>query len=424
MFTKNFKGAFYFESNKPTGGVGEKEAKPKGGKYQDTAEKSTTTPEETKETTIEDTRTSLKDAQNILKDELTVEKKEEILKKGSNELVNLVESIFGKDTGLTTILKSVLSYFMPSVSAEGFIDWNKFSGIQGEAVEKAVISHRAGGYGEKPENSVAAIQEAVKNGETEIELDFRLNSEGEIVAAHDNTPESIAKGEKLDDLLKEMTQHKEVTYLMDLKGDASLVEALSAKINGLEDSEGFKKQLVFTAFNPVALQKATELFPEQQIFFHYFPKGKMPFLDIAQNLLKSDIPMVKEKLHGLLTSIDKQTGSNYAAQIDTILLLSNEKAPFKTTAEKKEIIHIYNVLPPESVLAMLKKSGGALSVPWPMVSEWPEFFKKAKDADVKIAVFGFGKAIGEEGKKAHDANLQKAIAMGANYIITDHPNVM
>uniref|UniRef100_A0A8C7VCC0 GP-PDE domain-containing protein n=1 Tax=Oncorhynchus mykiss TaxID=8022 RepID=A0A8C7VCC0_ONCMY len=56
-----------------------------------------------------------------------------------------------------------------------------------------VVAHRAGGH-DAPENTIAAIREASRNGATGVELDLGFTADGEAVLMHDETVDRTTNG--------------------------------------------------------------------------------------------------------------------------------------------------------------------------------------------------------------------------------------
>lgn len=69
--------------------------------------------------------------------------------------------------------------------------WNSKEGVERGAV--SVVAHRAGA-GLAPENSLAAVDEALAVGADVVEVDVHLTADGELVVCHDNTIERTTNG--------------------------------------------------------------------------------------------------------------------------------------------------------------------------------------------------------------------------------------
>ncbi|WP_163099394.1 glycerophosphodiester phosphodiesterase [Peribacillus alkalitolerans] len=156
-----------------------------------------------------------------------------------------------------------------------------------------IFAHR-GSKGTHPENTLAAMQEAVRLGADGIELDVHLTKDGELVVIHDETVDRTTNGtgkvmdftleelKKLDagswfsnefqgetiPTLKEvlqLLQGTEILLNVELKTDVIQYQEIEEKV--LKDLEQFsyKDKAIISSFNHYSVQRIKQLDPEINI---------------------------------------------------------------------------------------------------------------------------------------------------------------
>ncbi|MBN2549994.1 MAG: hypothetical protein JXB15_12600 [Anaerolineales bacterium] len=155
-----------------------------------------------------------------------------------------------------------------------------------------IFGHR-GASAYAPENTLAAFQLALRQNADAIELDAKLTSDGQVIVIHDQTVDRTTahtgrvrdlplsefrkmdggshfdlafKGEPvptLDDVFQAVGQ---LTYInIELTNYASIWDALPEKVAELVNQHQLSQRVLFSSFNPVALQRIRRLVPDAPI---------------------------------------------------------------------------------------------------------------------------------------------------------------
>ncbi len=169
-----------------------------------------------------------------------------------------------------------------------------------------VIAHR-GFSGMAPENTMIAFRKAIDVGSDMIELDVRLSKDGEVVVIHDETLEktTTGRGRVIDKTIHELKQldagskfHpsfsgeriptlREVLELVKGKvlvnieikmGDYGRWTILNLADLAREEVEkiGMPDQVVFSSFDPSALERVLEKNPSAQVAYLYNRPWSVP----------------------------------------------------------------------------------------------------------------------------------------------------
>lgn len=389
-----------------------------------------------------ETRLKLADLQKAVEGSLDDDERKkinEVIEEGDSltQLVTgITDSIFGKDSKVSEYAGRMAGWIFNHLGLSGdspvadkdFFDFSKES-----AIEAAVIAHRGGTYEgfDKP-NSLEGLEFALEEkGEHEVEIDLRLIN-GELYLRHDPIGKEKTDGlTKFADVLPLFAKHKEAKMFLDVKatgGGLEEVKAIAKQIQEYDqanaDQPGYvplAKRMVITSFNPSVVKAATETFPNQPVFFHYLPMGHYEMVGQVATAAGSFMPEIMKQVDSL-----NSNKTNFAAATADMSLVNNHEDVFTLPSgmDNKEPVYSYKLLPPEPMLAALKKTGGYLSVPWPLVRGYKDFFKAAKKEGIKVAVWGFKKPSGASEYDQHNKEVKEAITMGANMIITDHPNII
>ena len=384
------------------------------------------------------TRMELADLQKEVESTLTDEERMELQK---NSFVDTVREFFA-GSKMPKFVESIALWLAErfSDSTDTLTDEEVFGATKDaerEAkIESAFIAHRGLGYelGSDKQNSLEAMEEAMKKGEGEIEFDVRLIG-GELYLKHD------APGENNDttdlptfkQVLELFQKYPSAKMFIDVKGGKVTAQKIIDEIKQADqeaessaDYTPLMRRTTFISFNPKALQVASQSLPSSPLMFAYFPTKGIPFAEeqilpfVQSGAINRD--QILQILKGADNVVDNGS-DDYVCNFEACSMYINGQNIDR--AEREEEFHTYSLLPPDSILEMIRKSGGAVAVPWALVRNLPEFFTQAKAAGVKVAIHGFGTPEGDGYLIAkHNAGVKKAIAMGANIIITDHPNII
>lgn len=112
------------------------------------------------------------------------------------------------------------------------------------------------------ENSLESIQASFDQGYKMVEMDLRLNREGQVILFHDKiTPESdltaAASFEEVLDILP-----SGCFYNLEIKNESKINFGLEEKIIKVLKRHPKRDQLLFSSFNPFSLSWMTRLLPE------------------------------------------------------------------------------------------------------------------------------------------------------------------
>ncbi len=152
-----------------------------------------------------------------------------------------------------------------------------------------IFAHR-GSSAHAPENTLAAIELAVRQNADAIELDAMLCADGHVVVCHDNTVDRTTDGtgsvNKLSlDALKELDAGcyfdesfcgervptlnevfeavgQKTIINVELKNDSTPTDSLPKKVAELVKKHGLSERVFFSSFNPIALRRIKKLIPE------------------------------------------------------------------------------------------------------------------------------------------------------------------
>ncbi len=164
-----------------------------------------------------------------------------------------------------------------------------------------VVAHR-GFSGDAPENTLAAFQKAVDSGSDMMELDVHLSKDGDVVVIHDAQLERTTNGQGriIDHTLQELKQLdagskfsprfigeriptlKEALDLaqgkigvnIEIKNgslDPYTIQDLADRTLQEVDRAGMLRQVLFSSFNPMALERIRETTPQAHValLFHH-----------------------------------------------------------------------------------------------------------------------------------------------------------
>ncbi len=167
-----------------------------------------------------------------------------------------------------------------------------------------VIAHR--GYsGEAPENTLAAFKKALEVGSDMIELDIHFSKDRQIVVIHDETLERTAdglgrvadfsladlkkfdagfwfspefKGERIPTLAEVLRLAKgKILVNIEIKSPShglySVTELAEQSLKEVQEM-GMLKDVIFSSFNPLALEKIRELAPHAYVAILYHREWK------------------------------------------------------------------------------------------------------------------------------------------------------
>jgi glycerophosphoryl diester phosphodiesterase len=155
-------------------------------------------------------------------------------------------------------------------------------GIGSATVEtQQVIAHR-GGAAHGPENTMAAFEQAVRDGADWIEFDVRMSSDGELVVMHDPTVDRTTDGSgtvaaltlaELEALDAGNGQHvptfAQVVTFAKSAGVGILPEAKAPNIEAAMvetiRQHGYEDRTIIQSFDPATLQTLHRLAPEIQL---------------------------------------------------------------------------------------------------------------------------------------------------------------
>lgn len=366
----------------------------------------------------------------------------------SHSMRALFEQWFGENTQATNFLTNVSSWLQRRLGVQDLdIPDQEFFGMLEKqesqaAIQSGIIAHRGLGYQFGHPNTTEGMEHSIRSGEREIEFDVRFGPDGNLMLRHDpfdgtNPQEG---GTSFNSALAMFQRHPETRLFVDVKGGRRTVEAI---VKSMQDADramanvpNYRPLLSRSAlitFNPDAVAAIRELAPNCPIIFNYFPTGGFGVLDSTFMPAYSRGTLRHGHVHDILSVVDRLTGNtNLAGSFRNTGLSTNEANPFSAPGSNppEERMTAYSMLPPESLLTMIRESRGAVTVPWPMVRDWPQFFIRVRQSGVRLGVFGFEdpNRVGNTAEQTraatnrHNAEVRRAIALGANMITTDHPN--
>ncbi len=123
-------------------------------------------------------------------------------------------------------------------------------------------SHRGYCFDGAFENTLDSIQAAFKRGYRMVEMDLRLNHEGQIVLFHDPVTKTtdLTKASLFEEVLDLLPQT--CLYNLEIKNESKLNFSLEEKLIKTLRNHPKKKQLLFSSFNPFSLGWMSKLLPE------------------------------------------------------------------------------------------------------------------------------------------------------------------
>lgn len=155
-----------------------------------------------------------------------------------------------------------------------------------------IYAHR-GASAYAPENTIAAFELALRQHADAIELDAKLNADGQVVVIHDQTVDRTTdghgkisqltlaqlkqldagshfddafRGEKIPTLSEVFEAVGKQTFInIELTNYASMFDALPDQVAKLVRSHSMEERVVFSSFNPRALLRARKLLPQVPI---------------------------------------------------------------------------------------------------------------------------------------------------------------
>ena len=383
----------------------------------------------------------LTDLQKELK--LSPEKKETAAQK--KEMQKFIEGLLGvkKDSVVSKFLSGIAVWLMAKMGAKmstPLSDEEVFGKIDKERVkllESGIISHR--GLSEHgKENDKKTIEATLARGEKEVEFDIRLIN-GQLYLRHDpfeGDPSELDQLSKFEDILALFAQpkYRDAKMFIDIKGGKLVADSAIQYIVeidkrlGLSGNESLAYRTSFISFNPDALKavQQSEHMKQSPLYFVYVPTGGSMAAEALFSGLASSNILGKSQLTGILGAADKLGGgtTSYAASMKHSNIYMNGERMFKGAKKHDEQVHAFSSLPSEDILKMIKDSKGGLIVPWGIIKNYPKLFQKAKAKGIRIGVFGFSKPGSASEKKQHKAEVQEALKMGANFIITDYAQML
>lgn len=390
-------------------------------------------PPDKEKSNLEDLKTDLKsDAQKKL-EELEGKSKRDIIDHEmdlENEKINGVKKffsgIFGEKSAITSMLTNITCWLFVNERDFNSQDFNKMVDEQAkdsakkrfnrEELKNFIVAHRALGFGKK-QNSIEALTEALNKGEKEIEIDLRMGSDGNVYVVHDSIDSDKNPQGRYPTIYEFLSafartkQGDDTKIFLDIKDPAvtaQLYETI-AKVDNENasnpDYHPVSQEYLIQSFDSQALKTAHGKNPNTPLVFNYYPICK---LKSAAGLISMT---GKEGLKRIAAGIDLISGSSIVADLDETQIKLNGK-DLENTGPKKtdKILHIYNELPDEEILAMIKQSNGYLCMPAPLTTKY--LVEKAHKKGLRVAVWG-----------ADNENIIQAIEqLNVDLVISDTPN--
>ena len=187
-----------------------------------------------------------------------------------------------------------------------------------------VIAHR-GFSGRAPENTLAAIREAILVGADMAEIDVTLSSDGEIVVIHDETLDRTTNGsgevaqftlEELRDLdagswfdprfageriptLEEVLEAVDGKILLNIEIKSEAVErGIAAEVVATVERLGMTDRIVISSFSPAALEQVKSVAPDFTTAVLYNSKvhGGLDAVNIVEGLEASVFNIKRTRL--------------------------------------------------------------------------------------------------------------------------------
>lgn len=366
-------------------------------------------------------RTQLKPQEELanLKDELIHDKIDEAEEEDRAErerVMDFFEGIFGENSGLAKFFTNITAWLV--VHETDFSDEDFQEKVFSEArelakerftkdggLDRAEVSHRANGYGKA--NSPEAIAEAAKKGEDKIEIDLRLGTDGEVYIVHNSIDSNENPSAHFPSLEKCLTAYLEnksnpdSTLFLDVK-DPGVIEKLIPTIQQVEAAHpGAQVNYLIMSHSPEILQKAAEN-TKVPLMFYYYPTAT---LNLSGNLLKL---VGRSGLKTVAQFADPLAGTSlYEDLKETRIVYNDQEIDSEEKTDKS--LHIYDTLPNDRILSMIKKSQGYICMPAKLTT--PELVQAAHKKGVQVAVWGV-----KEGK-----SFETIETLGVDLIITDTP---
>ena len=373
-----------------------------------------------------------KEAKSKLKEELAPS---ELRDKGIDMFF---DKIFGEESSVGGFLSGVTKWVFDKTGLGQAIEWDDFEKKVNEEkttamdrpfrAEDYMVSHRGGkGYGDFEDNSLEGIKEAVENGrEKQIEIDVRYNEKNELVLSHNPvTGEELQELPKLSEILKYLNEKApDVTLFVDIK-DKSTVDDI---VKCVKDYN-FESKCYFSSFNPESLKKVQEKLPDAPILFHYIPTNELnnQFKKYGLNIDYMDyISKVsdEEYVMSLCKAVDTISGDSLslAANFEGVSVhVDDDQFPPTKKIDAKERLYLYDFLPAKPIMDMIFQSSGYISIPYQLAS--PELIDAAHNYRKDEAEDGIGVRVAVMAVKG-SAQAQGALAMGADLVVSDNPNVI
>ncbi len=380
-----------------------------------------------------------KGARDVLKEELAgaqaklgrsvEEAKGEIIRDRTREeleeykgIRSFYEGIFGKTfissflIGITSFVSGEDGEFNEEAFREEIDRQAKESAEKKFDIEEYVVSHRSLGYGGSKENSRAALSEALEKGEKQIELDLRLGDDGQIYIVHDSI-----KGEKdikgfmtLQDALSVIAgaQNQECVITFDIKNQGilnKLDEAID-KIDGQNSTNPNYKPIaerhMVSAFDKKILREGMK--KKRPLIFFYYPTCKYSGIQKVLSFIGVS------GARSVVDKVDFFTGEKAGKELDEtdITIEGKSLSGDGDKGKKEKSFEIWNELPSEDILRLIKSSDGYLMVPGSLATK--KLIQKAHEKGVKMALIQDG-----------PDEIKKAIyEMGADMVVSNTPDIV
>jgi glycerophosphoryl diester phosphodiesterase len=281
-------------------------------------------------------------------------------------------------------------------------------------IEDYIVSHRALGYGRNKQNSKEALMSALKGGEQQVEIDVR-ELDGKLYLSHDPIDKKVDKKKLLsfEDALETFSTYGKRDKKGDLpvlfidvkeRGLMKKIDSAIDNVDGRKLGEPIRDRHFVNTFDVGIMREASKR--PRPLIFYYLPTKKITGLSTMLSVVGW------KGAKRLLGAVDSAAGTSYAKSLSKTGLNHNGKSIGKDPKGGEKSFNIFDELPSDDILEMIRKSGGYICIPPQLATK--ELVEKAHSKGVKVAVWG-----------ANDERIKKMIFdLNVDMVISDTPDIV